>query len=245
MKSPLTFDLTRVFASLCGLLLLLGNVGCASAKAVKDPVFGKEFQVSNVFTAPLTHRVQRVAMLPLTAENSSSEVAAAPGLLSPVLNAALQQARRYEIVSVTPEQLLRWSGQKQWRTTESLPPELLNRIQTETGCDAVFFAHVTGFRAYPPLAVGWRLQLVSAQEARPLWATDEWFDASDATVVVSARKYQRAVPQPGMAPPDSWSILQSPRQFGQFTLSLLLNTLPQDGQNNFVKVSAQPVDESK
>lgn len=241
MKWLSIFNSPRILTAAACLLLAVGNAGCSVSRAVKDPVWGKEFQVSNVFTAPLTHHIQRVAVLPLTAETTSSEVAASATLLAPVLNAALQQTRRYEMVTVTPEQLLRWSGQKQWRSTDSLPADFWARLRAETGCDAVLMAHVTGFRAYPPLAVGWRLQLVSAQEARPLWATDEWFDANDASVVVSARRYHKSVPQPGMAPAESWAILQSPRQFAQFTLNLLLGSLPENGQN-FVKVSTQAVD---
>jgi hypothetical protein len=131
------------------------------------------------------------------------------------------------LVLVTPEQLRQWTGQPAWRDDEVLPQDFFLRLREATGCDAVFFSHLTRFYPYPPVAVGWKLSLVEAGGAQTVWKADDLFDAGDVTVANAARYYSvEHVHIEGPAD-DPAVTLGSPSRFGQFTLSALMATLPQ------------------
>ena len=82
-----------------------------------------------------------------------------------------------------------------------------------------------GDPTYPPMVIGWRMRLVS-NEAGPVWAADEVFDAADQGVSNSARRYNRSRSRNNPVLEDSRSILLSPSEFGQYTLASVLGTLP-------------------
>jgi hypothetical protein len=98
-------------------------------------------------------------------------------------------------------------------------------LQESVGCDAVLFCQLTAFRAYAPLAVGWRLKLVDVRSRQILWAGDEVFDAGQSTVKTGARRYQ--LEHLHSLESGGWTMENSPRYFGQYTLACLLDTLPQ------------------
>jgi len=52
---------------------------------------------------------------------------------------------------------------------EILPPDFLDSLQRVYGCDAVLFCELSTFRAYAPLAVGWRMKLVDVRTRQILW----------------------------------------------------------------------------
>ncbi|HXG49544.1 MAG TPA: hypothetical protein VNO52_18120, partial [Methylomirabilota bacterium] len=100
------------------------------------------------------------------------------------------------------------------------------QLREASGCDGVLFCRLTHYRAYPPLLIGWHLQLVDASRPRILWSVDEVFDCNDPTVVRAARLY--AAPEAPLAVPraNSATVLRSPRQFAEYTVSAVLTTLP-------------------
>ncbi|MEW6304178.1 MAG: hypothetical protein AB1705_11945 [Verrucomicrobiota bacterium] len=150
------------------------------------------------------------------------------------------KTREFEVVSVSEELVKTWSGRDSWRSDEMLPKDLLARIHTETGCDAVLFSQVTGFKGYPPLMIGWKLSLVTVPQGQPVWVADEWFDAADERVVTAARRFE----QGGLLPDslrDGWAVLHSPSRFADFSLSALLGLLPAIQQNS-AKVSPPRAD---
>jgi hypothetical protein len=73
------------------------------------------------------------------------------------------------------------------------------------------------------------MKLVDVQSIKILWAADELFDAGQTAVAKAAERYSRATG-------ESWlessrdGVLLSPRRFGQYTLSALLATLPDNSQ---------------
>jgi hypothetical protein len=170
--------------------------------------------------------MRRLAVMPLTAPSQDAQAETGAATLQPVLIAELGKTKAFEIVSVSPEQLQQWTGRASWTAEEKLPPDLLKRLQETLSCDAVLFCRLTQYRPYRPVAIGWRLKLVAAKDADILWSVDEVFDGGEPAVVNAARRYaQEHFQQP---PPlaDSSSILNSPRRFGQYTLSAVLATLP-------------------
>ena len=129
-------------------------------------------------------------------------------------------------VAVDPAILRRGSGQVNWTGTEVLPPDLLAFLKREYGCDGVLFAELTAYRAYAPLAVGWRLKLVDVRSGQIVWAADEVFDAKRPAVSLAAQRFA----SPGFNLPflrqENWVAVNSPRQFGGYTAATLLDTLP-------------------
>ena len=146
--------------------------------------------------------------------------------LEPVLFAELIKAKHFEVVQISREELWRLTGRADWTGEEVLPANILDSLKKESGCDAVLFCELTEFRAYPPLAVGWRLKLVDVRQKKTIWAGDEHFDAGNPAVIAGARLYQRH----GQVVLDDnsggWLAANSPRRFGQYSIDSLLGTLP-------------------
>ena len=108
-----------------------------------------------------------------------------------------------------------------------LPHDLFDRLRQATGCDAVLFASLTSFQAYPPLRMGWKLRLVDCHQNQTWWAVDEVFDAGSDSVAAAAEAYARASLNPPTALPGGSGVLYSPRRFGQYTAYAVVNTLPE------------------
>jgi hypothetical protein len=216
----------RVCLACLGLVL---SAGCATYPFGSAPS-GAAYRAANVYrgSKQLPRSLQRVAVLPLAvAEADEAEAAAVRESLGPVLLTELARMHRFELTPVRSDLLRRWTGQSQWRSSESLPPDLFERLREETGCDAVLFSELTAFRAYPPLAIGWRLQLVSADGPDVWWAVDEVFDANEAIVADSARSYHLARTPLPRSLTDAREILNSPRRFGAYTASVVVATCPE------------------
>jgi hypothetical protein len=173
-------------------------------------------------------------------------------MLWPVLVDELGRARHFELVPVAPESLRALTGRSDWSGEESLPLDFFDRLKESLGADAVLFCRLTQYRAYEPLTIGWRLKLVyqgekqevrgeKAKESLPftsslspltllephiLWAVDEVFDARTPEVAVAAKRYAAEHPESAPSLHDSRSVLLSPRRFGQYTTSAVVETLP-------------------
>jgi hypothetical protein len=189
----------------------------------------KEFRPDNVVAAPekTLAKCQRVAVLPLAAESASGELPDGCTSLTPVVWEEVVKSKRFEAVTVDADKLRAATGRAQWTGTETLPANLLEWLHREYGCDAVLFGEVTTYRAYAPLAVGWRFKLVDVQTGKVIWAADEIFDAADKKIAKAAQKFAH----PGLRIPlvesPDWAVLNSPRKFGRFSAAALLETLPQ------------------
>jgi hypothetical protein len=146
--------------------------------------------------------------------------------LAPLLIAELGRARQFEVVSVSREDLRLLTGRDAWGGEEKLPRDFFDKLHEKLGVDAVLFSRLTQFRAYEPLSVGWRLKLFDAAEPQVLWAVDEVFDASVPEVAAAARRYAQRRPDASLSLQDSQAVLSSPRRFGRYTASAVVETLP-------------------
>jgi hypothetical protein len=207
---------------LAGLLSLWLATGCAAGGLGKKPVY----QPNNIYGAdrPLPDRLRRVAVLPV-ASGSCQESTAGQQSLQPILRTELAKTKRFELVSITREELQLWTGRESWSATEPLPPKLAKLLQQQYGCDGVFFSDLTRFRAYPPLTLGWNFKLVDLPSGRILWSADEVFDASDPKVVNGAKAYASRHGTLKGALADTHSILVSPAEFGRYATGTLLARL--------------------
>jgi len=209
-------------------------------------LFGADPQPDNVYTSPgsLPATLKRILILPLAHDHSAADLSSGCELLCPVLRSEIIKTKKFEVVSADAKTMQGLTGQSDWTGTEALPSDFFGSLQRVYGCDAVLFCELSTFHAYPPLAVGWRLKLVDLSSQKIIWATDVVFDAGDPSVCKSAEAYQRR--QQGMEQPttffkrvwiwmnrqpepvtdEQWTVLNSPRYFGEFSAATLLQTLP-------------------
>jgi len=201
--------------------------GCASVLD-EVPSAGPVHQPTNIYRGveKLPKDLKRVAVLPLYSDTKDFATEQIRPELQKALWSELSKASRFELVAVPSQQLADWTGRRNWGSHEELPEGFLERIRARTGCDGILFCQLTGLRAYPPLAIGWRIRLVDTEGARVWWAADEWFDAGDAAVANAARRHHlEHAPKP-KALADSQQILYSPLRFGTYTASVLAATCP-------------------
>ena len=210
--------------------------------------FGQDSKSQNVFSASpvLPKDLKRVVVLPLTGEKSRADLSSGCEMLEPILLAELVKTKKFEVVPAGSEMLRNLTGKDAWTGAEVLPANFFDSLRRAYGCDAVLFCEMTGFRAYAPLAVCWRMKLVDASTEKIIWAADMVFDANDPVVVKSAEQFEKqrqnvhgeirsllknlariADRQPRSALDDQWIILNSPRFFGQYSAIKLLQTLPE------------------
>jgi hypothetical protein len=217
-----TAGFSGVIAVICGLL-----GGCAVGTP-RDLVRGASYRPENVYagTGALPANIRRVTVLPLVCEENNYELAEGRAVLEPVLLAQLIKTKKFEVVRSDAEFLKSRIGRAQWANEGTLPPEFFTLLREDSGCDAVLFSRLTVFRAYPPLAVGWRLRLVDVQTGRTLWAGDEVFDEGQRAVENGARRHQLTQERDPAGAPDEWFVQNSPSKFGEYTAARLLATLP-------------------
>lgn len=201
--------------------------GCAT-NPLEDRVWGPGYEPLNIYTKDhtLPPQLRRLAVLPLTTVGESTELEFGRASLEAVLQAELGRANQFELVPVTREQLQRWTGRSSWTGEEKLPRDFFEKLRANAGVDGVLLSRLTQYRAYEPLAIGWRIKLLDVQDPQVLWAVDEVFDARQPEVANSARRYAQAHPEPVPPVGDSRSALMSPRRFAQYTASALFQTLP-------------------
>ena len=117
-------------------------------------------------------------------------------------------------------------GKDAFSAGEPLPADLLTRIQSAHSADGVIFAQLASYRPFPPVAIGWELRLVTADQGGTLWSIDETFDASQAEVARSARDYFRGHHTGASELADPQSDLRSPSRFCRYTAQTVWQTLP-------------------
>lgn len=211
---------------LLGLLLAVGFPAGGTARARDLGLFPVEYKPDNIFAVSsfLPLELQRVAVLPLACDESKSDLLQGCEALTPVLLGELNKTKKFEVVPVNAGKLRKSSGKSGWTGTEVLPADFFESLRRTYGCDAVLFSQLTVFRAYAPLAVGWRFKLVDARTKQTLWCADEVFDAGLTSVSRGSSHYH--LHWFADSQPDDWLQKNSPRQFGQYAAAKLFATLP-------------------
>ncbi len=210
----------------CLLVALLAGSGCAEQPRVRRAM-AQPYSPTNLHRTPgaLPAHLRRVAVLPVTAQDGNADAVAALGSYEPILLVELRKRAAFEVVPISRDQLRLWTGRSDWRQEEALPPDFLAKIRENTGSEGLLFAQLSAYRAYPPLAVGWRMTLVDASTGLSHWSVDETFDAGSVDVIKAAQSYARAqMNQPAMEL-DSTGVLSSPSRFGQYASAAVVSTL--------------------
>jgi len=209
--------------SVCSLL-----TGCRTVATPGDFVRGKGYKPQNIYTesAALPKNIRRVVVLPLVCDENDAVMNDGRVALGPVLVSELIKTKKFEVVESDGAFLKNRAGRADWTSEETLPPDFFALLHENSDCDAVLFARLTVFRAYPPLEIGWRLRLVSAETGHTLWAADEVFNGGEPSVKDGARRHQLIAERDPSGAPDEWFIQNSPAKFGQYTAASLFATLP-------------------
>lgn len=201
--------------------------GCQSSKPAL-PELGARFEPKNIYRAVevLPGDLQRVVLMPVTVSSPDLATLDHRRQLARILEEELRKTHRFEVVKATPEELRRGFGKDAFSASEVLPADLLSRIQAAHSADGVLFVQIASYRPFPPVAIGWELRLVTADQGRTLWSVDEAFDASQAEVARAARDYFRSHHTGSSELADPQADLRSPSRFCRYTAQALWQTLP-------------------
>lgn len=235
--------------------LLLGGTACQNLPQRNfGPYVGPFHNIGNVYLAPngLPDTVRRVAVLPLIPSRGNRDTERGLRSMQAVFTEELARNRRVDVVTITADRLQRMFGRPGYYADEPLPFDFLPRLRTETGCQAVLFAELSTFRAYPPVALGWKLHLFDLESEELIWAVDEVFDGGEAAVANSLARHIRKSHASHQAAATEILVLNSPREMARFSIAEMIPTLmkknPQVAvnpaeSNSSQKVSGQPVTE--
>ena len=214
-------------ARLLWLIAMVALAGCAGAPSLRRTVT-PAYRPDNIFKLAdvLAKDLRRVAVLPVSSGANGSDLADGREAVEPVLLAELIKTKRFEVIPVAPHFLRSRMGRVHWSAADTLPAEFLPALRDTYGCDAVLFVELTEYRAYAPVAIGWRLKLVDARTGFALWAGDELFDSRKAEVLAAARRFQAAAPEISGESSVDWTVSHSPRRLAQYSAAQLFDTLP-------------------
>jgi hypothetical protein len=214
------------------------HTGCQSVEDAFSPaIIGPFHAPANFHLAgrKLPDAIRRVAVLPTTSAPGNAAAKAGLETVEPLLLDEFPKAAHFEIVRITREKLEALTGKPQLRADEKLPPDLLEKLREESGCQAVLFSELTVYRAYPPLGVGWKLALFSLEDGQALWNLDELFDAGVPAIANSARRHllqHQATASPLLR---EGPILNSPASFTRYTVAAMAETIRPQGVANKAK----------
>ncbi|HEU5081149.1 MAG TPA: hypothetical protein VFT72_18195 [Opitutaceae bacterium] len=208
------------------LALVLICAGC-SALPHSDPAkSGPFFTPRNVTvnTPRLPALVRRVTVLPVHGLREMTEDSV--NRVNEAVVTQLNQTGRFEVVTLTPDNLRSLIGQPSLGSADALPHDLLEKVKKTSGSDAVLFTDVTAYSPYPPLTIGLRMKLVELSTGTILWAADNIFAASDPSVANSARHFAFKLGS-DRGPADlSHTVLQNPSRFCAYAADATFETLP-------------------
>jgi len=208
----------------CGLLLLGPSGG------EYGPVLhASEVQPPNVYaqSPKLLASLQRVALLPIASASQMADLPEGCEEMSSVLLDEIVRTKKFEVVPVKALDLRFSTGRLKWTGSESMPTNFFSAIQRQTGCDAVLFCELTEFKAYPPMAIGWRFKLVDVKTLSILWAADEVFDDHNPVLAQKKGMLKKISDKLAHKDEDAWVAETSPQVFGHKSLLAIFKTLPE------------------
>lgn len=212
----------RVLAlAAAGMAVTLG--GCMTPGPANPARTGPFYVPANVKAEPTLAGIRRVVVLPVWSGDAAPAETAAE--LDKLVVAALQEAQRFEVVSLSREAALRKFRAESFGSAAALPHGFLAELQRDLSVDAVLFVDITVYSAYRPLALGLRGKLALIDGPRIVWAFDNVYSADDAAVANAARNHFLGADQ--RAPVDlTHGAIQSPSRFATYVLASMFSTLP-------------------
>jgi hypothetical protein len=197
--------------------------GCAHPSRIDPARTGAFFTPPNHSGDASLGGIRRVVVLPIWAgEGTPPESAAA---LDPIFLTALQQEKRFEVVTLSREDCRRRFRSESLCSAAALPADLFPILQREFAAEAVLFVDITSYSAYRPLALGLRSKLALIDGSRLIWTFDNIFSPEAPMAANSTWRFvwdgDRGVPAD-----LTRSALQSPSKFAAYAAGSMFATLP-------------------
>lgn len=210
--------------------IALGFVGCAEMPRPEVTLAGPFFTPTNIkaISARMPEDIRRVLVLPIA---TCGPILAEENLtnLNTAIATELGRTARFEVVTVTRDELATLSGKRQLSSVEALPTSVAQKLFTPNNSyavDAVLFVDLTTYSPYPPLNVGLRTKLARIRDQQIIWAADLIYDAALPTVANSARRHAKNLKNDAGPTDLSHTILQSPSRFTAYAAAATFDTLP-------------------
>ncbi len=213
------------------LLILVMASGCRTMTKQPGAVIGPFYKPTNYHLAggEMPVDMRRVALLPLTSALDTREHQSGRAILQETLHTQVAHAGLFEVVTVPPSKMEALTGKPAWRMIEELPNDFIERIMKEYDCQGVLFSHLSVYKPYPPLSIGWRMGLVhlnsESNNGTVVWEIDEVFNAGEKQVINAAI---RNGVKNGLSDPEldyDFGLLNSPRRFGRYTAEEVVLTM--------------------
>ncbi len=201
-----------------------GFAGCMHPGPRDAARLGPFYEPKNLMSEPNLGGLRRVVVLPVwSGQVAPAETAAE---LDVEIANALQRTHRFEVVNVSREDSLRRFRVEAFSSASALPPDLFTRLQREYAADGVLFVDVTVYRAYRPIAIGFRAKLASIDGQRLVWTFDNVFSSDEVAVANAARRHFLDSDQRGVPADLTHTVLQSPARFSAYAAAAMFATLP-------------------
>lgn len=202
---------------------LCAGAGCTNPGRYDHARTGPFFTPTNFSGEPSLGGIRRVVVLPVWGGATVAPETAAD--IDPVIVAAVQQAQRFEVVTLGREDSRRRFRAESFSSSSALPNALLATLKRDFAADAVLFVDVTVYQPYRPLAIGLRAKLAAIDGSRLIWTFDQVFSADDASVANAARNFY--LDSDSRVPTDmTHAALQSPSRFAAYASAAMCATLP-------------------
>jgi hypothetical protein len=214
------------------LALAVGFVGCKTT-SIKNPgtvigPFHKPLNY-NLANGVMPADMRRVALLPMTSAMNTVEHQSGRQFLQTFMQAEIVKSGLFEVVYVSVTKMEQLTGRPAWRMIDELPVDFIEQLAREYDCQGVLFSHLTVYKPYPPLSIGWRMGLVhlspESNNGSVVWEIDDVFNAGQKEVINSAR---RNAIKNGLSDPEldaEFGLLNSPRRFGRYTAESVVATM--------------------
>lgn len=213
----------RCGAAVLAASLVFSFAGCTHAPPNDPARVGPFFTPANHTGDADLGGVRRVVLLPIWAADGTAPESAAA--LDGVLLTALQQEKRFEVVTLSREECRRRYKAEALASTSVLPEHLFSHLQREYAADAVLFVDLTVYNPYKPLTLGLRGKLAAIDGARLIWTFDNVYSAEAPPAANSARR--SVLDRDTGVPADlSRVVLQSPSRFATYAATSMFSTLP-------------------
>ncbi len=197
--------------------------GCATPPANDPARVGPFYTPSNHSGDPSLGGIRRVVVLPTWVGEGTKPESAAD--LDPVFLTALQNQKRFEVVTLSREECRRRFKVEALSASGALPPELFSALQREFAADAVLFIDLTTYQPYKPIMLGLRSKLAAIDGSRLVWSFDNVFSSEAPGAANSARRF--FLDRDRSVPADlTRTALQSPSKFAAYAAAAMFDTLP-------------------
>lgn len=195
--------------------------GCGLVESFLDPTPNRE-DVAVAWRAPTVdgHQIRRVVVLPF--QNLCDH----PEQVSIVESAFVDEFQKRQAVEVVSldRGALTESEEEAFLINGRVQADTLVRLSRHHQADAVLYGAVTQYKGYEPLALGLRVELVSAGAGDVVWSANGIFDAADDRVQRDVRNFHDTTLGETHSLEGWRLVLMSPNRFATYACARVVET---------------------